>query len=56
MSITLIIKNDRADFCPTRIIWKEASQAMFNTLKSFTLADLVEMAWSAENKDLAHVL
>ncbi|MDD2901934.1 MAG: Rrf2 family transcriptional regulator [Syntrophales bacterium] len=46
----------RADTCPTRLIWKEASQAMFNALEAFTLADLVEMAWTTENKELAHVL
>jgi Rrf2 family protein len=46
----------RADTCPTRLIWKKASQAMFNTLEAFTLADLVEMAWTNENKELVHVL
>ena len=46
----------RADTCPTRLIWKEASQAMFNTLKSFTLADLAENARMAENQKLSHVL
>ncbi len=46
----------RADTCPTRLIWKEASQAMFNTLKSITLADLVEKARAPENKKLSHVL
>lgn len=46
----------RADTCPTRLIWKEATQAMFNTLKSITLADLVEKARMAENQELPHVL
>jgi Rrf2 family protein len=46
----------RADTCPTRLIWKEASQAMFNALKSITLADLVEKAGAAENKKLSPVL
>lgn len=46
----------RADTCPTRLIWKEASQAMFKALEAITLADLVEMAWTTENKELAHVL
>jgi Rrf2 family protein len=45
----------RADTCPTRLIWKEASQAMINTLKSITLADLVEKARAAENKEFCHV-
>jgi Rrf2 family protein len=47
---------ERADTCPTRLIWKEASQAMFNTLKSVTLPDLVEQARAAENKAFCHVL
>jgi len=46
----------RAGTCPTRLIWQEASQAMFNTLESITLADLVEKARTAENKELSHVL
>jgi Rrf2 family protein len=46
----------RADTCATRLIWKEASQAMFNTLKSITLADLVEMARTAENKEFYQVI
>jgi Rrf2 family protein len=46
----------RADICPTRLIWKEASQAMFNTLKSITLADLVEKDRAVENKNLSCIL
>jgi Rrf2 family protein len=46
----------RAGTCPTRRVWQEASQAMFNALEAFTLADLVEMAWTTENKEIAHVL
>jgi Rrf2 family protein len=46
----------RADTCPTRLIWREASQAMLNTLKSITLADLVEKARLAENQELSQVL
>jgi Rrf2 family iron-sulfur cluster assembly transcriptional regulator len=46
----------RADTCPTRLIWKEASQAMFNSLNSITLADLVKKAGAATNKELSHVL
>lgn len=38
----------RAPGCPTRLIWKEASQAMFDKLKSITLADLVQMARDIE--------
>lgn len=32
----------RAPICPTRLIWKEASEAMFEKLKSLTLADLLK--------------
>jgi len=46
----------RSDTCPTRPIWKEASQAMFNTLKSITLADLVEKAGAVANKEFKNVL
>jgi len=45
----------RADTCPTRLIWKELAQAMFGLLKSITLADLVEKAKMAENKELSQV-
>jgi Rrf2 family protein len=34
----------RAPFCPTRFVWQEASQAMFDRLKGITLADLVNQA------------
>jgi Rrf2 family iron-sulfur cluster assembly transcriptional regulator len=32
---------DRAGLCVTRLIWKEAAQAMFEKLETITLADLV---------------
>jgi Rrf2 family protein len=31
---------ERAETCPTRLIWKEAAQAMFDRLNRITLADL----------------
>ena len=34
----------RAATCPTRPIWKEAAQAMFDKLDAITLADLAERA------------
>jgi DNA-binding IscR family transcriptional regulator len=34
----------RSDSCPTRSIWKEAAQAMFDKLHSITLADLAKKA------------
>ena len=35
---------ERADFCPTRMVWKEAAEAMFDKLQSITLADLAAKA------------
>jgi Rrf2 family iron-sulfur cluster assembly transcriptional regulator len=32
---------DRSSVCPTRDIWREAAQAMFDKLQSITLADLL---------------
>jgi len=40
----------RTDICPTRIFWKEASEAMFDRLQSITLADLVEKAKAMQSK------
>ena len=31
---------ERSQDCPTRLIWQEAAQAMFDKLKTITLADL----------------
>ena len=31
---------ERAETCPTRLIWKEAAEAMFDRLNNITLADL----------------
>jgi Rrf2 family protein len=42
---------DRADICPTRLLWKEVSEAMFGKLQSVTLADLVQEAQALENRD-----
>lgn len=33
---------ERSDACPTRIIWKEATESMYEKLNSITLADLVK--------------
>ncbi len=33
---------ERSSSCPTRLIWQEASQAMFEKLEGITLADVVE--------------
>jgi len=40
---------DRADVCPTRLLWKEASEAMFDRLQATTLADLVKRAEALES-------
>ena len=39
----------RAPGCPTRLLWKEASEARFDKLKAVTLADLVERAKTMES-------
>jgi Rrf2 family protein len=46
----------RAETCPTRLIWKEMAQAMLGLLKSITLADLVEKARVVANKELSQVV
>ncbi len=45
----------RADSCPTRLIWKEASEAMFARLHAITLADLVNKAQAMNSKEFDHV-
>jgi Rrf2 family iron-sulfur cluster assembly transcriptional regulator len=40
---------ERADFCPTRLIWKEVSEAIFDRLRAVTLADLVEKSRAMAN-------
>lgn len=43
----------RADTCVTRLIWQQATEAMYEKLNEFTLADLVRMMQaSGENKAL----
>ena len=46
---------ERADACPTRLLWKEAYEAMFDRLEAVTLADLVERAEAMENHRLNQV-
>ena len=43
---------ERADICPTRLLWKEAHEAMFDRLEAVTLADLVKRAKDMESKKL----
>jgi Rrf2 family protein len=47
---------ERADTCPTRLLWKEAYEAMFDRLEAITLADLVERAKAMENQKSNHAL
>jgi Rrf2 family iron-sulfur cluster assembly transcriptional regulator len=42
---------DRADICPTRLLWKEVSEAMFARLQATTLADLVKKANTMESME-----
>jgi len=46
---------ERTDLCPTRFLWKEAYEAMFERLEAITLADLVERAKALENQKSNHV-
>jgi len=46
---------ERADTCPTRLLWKDAYEAMFDRLEAITLADLVKRAEDMENNKLNHV-
>ena len=46
----------RSHNCPTRMIWQEAAQAMFDRLKAITLADLIERARCGKNQELNEVL
>ena len=45
----------RADICPTRLIWKEASESMFERLQTVTLANLVKRAQTLNDKEINHV-
>ncbi len=46
---------DRSGTCPTRLLWKEVSEAMFDKLKAVTLADLVKRAKALENKEFDQI-
>jgi Rrf2 family protein len=39
---------ERADICPTRLLWQEVSEAMYAKLQKVTLADLVQQAKDME--------
>ncbi len=40
----------RSNICPTRLLWKEASDALFEKLETISLADLVKEAEALECK------
>ena len=42
---------ERANICPTRLLWKEVSEAMFARLQATTLADLVKKANTMEDME-----
>ena len=42
----------RIDICPTRLIWKEVSEMIFDRMHTITLAELVERAKAMESKEL----
>ena len=41
---------ERADLCPTRLLWKEVSEAILDKLQTVTLADLVQKAKALGNQ------
>ena len=47
---------ERAALCPTRLLWKEVSEAMFARLRAVTMADLVEKARAMEGRKPDQVL
>ena len=42
--------------CPTRMVWQEAAQAMFDRLKAITLADLIERVCGGKTQELNNAL
>jgi len=47
---------ERSQNCPTRMIWQEAAQAMFDSLKAITLADLIKRGCDGKSRELNEVL
>jgi Rrf2 family transcriptional regulator, iron-sulfur cluster assembly transcription factor len=41
----------RSQTCPTRMIWQEAAQAMFDRLKAITLADILGLAGCGKSQE-----
>ena len=47
---------ERSQDCPTRTIWQEAAQAMFDRLKAITLMDLIDRACASKTQELNEAL
>jgi Rrf2 family protein len=47
---------ERAEVCPTRLLWKEASEAMLDRLQAVTLADLVARDKAMQRQKLDEVI
>jgi Rrf2 family transcriptional regulator, iron-sulfur cluster assembly transcription factor len=47
---------ERSHNCPTRMIWREAAQVMFDRLKAISLADLVERARAGQSQEIGEIL
>ena len=43
---------DRSAVCPVRLVWQEASEALFGVLNKITFADLAQKIDGIENLDL----
>jgi len=47
---------ERSQNCPTRLIWREAAQAMFGRLQTITLANLLERANGGNGQELHEII
>ena len=56
ISIAMLVTAPAGPVASVILMAGRSRQAMFNTLESITLADLVEKARTAENKEFSHVL
>ena len=43
---------ERSEYCPTRVLWKETADAMFEKLNAVTLADMVKRELKDEDAGL----
>jgi Rrf2 family protein len=47
---------ERAPNCPTRLIWQEAAQAMFDRLQTITLANLLKRTGGGKSQELNEII